>query len=50
MTKEEYREKMKALGWSDEYIAEQLRIAAEAAKKGVKIPLNCDLFEAPIEY
>lgn len=50
MSKEEYIRKMKALGWSDEYIAETLQIAAEAAKKGIKIPLEVNLFEAPIEY
>ena len=35
MTKEEWRKKMQELGWSDEYIAEQLQIAEEAAEQGI---------------
>lgn len=49
MTKTEYIEKMKELGWSDDYINEQIQIKEEAAKNGINIPFEADLVESPIE-
>lgn len=49
MNKEEYKKKMKELGWTDDYIEEQIKIKEDAAKNGIKIPYEVDLFEAPID-
>lgn len=49
MTDNEFREKMKELGWDDEYIEETITINNEAKAAGISIPYELDLFEAPLE-
>ncbi len=48
MTKEEYIKRMKELGWTDDYIYEQLQLHEQAAKDGIDIPFEWDLIERPI--
>lgn len=49
MTDNELREKMKELGWDDEYIDEIIKEHKEAKAKGINIPYEAHLFEAPID-
>lgn len=49
MTDIEFREKMKELGWDDEYIDEIIEDHNEAKAEGVNIPYEIHLFEAPID-
>ena len=49
MTKAEYVDKMRQLGWNDEYIQEQIEIREEAEKNGINIPYEIDMIEAPKE-
>jgi hypothetical protein len=50
MLKEEYIEKMKELGWSDDFIKESIRLHDEAEKNGINIPYEINLVEAPINF
>lgn len=45
MTKEEYIKRMKELGWTDDYIHEQLQLHEQAAKDGIDIPFEWYLIE-----
>lgn len=40
MNNVEFREKMRALGWDEEYIEECLQSKKEAEKDGIKTPLE----------
>jgi hypothetical protein len=50
MTEKEFRKKMKELGWNDSFIDELVRIHDEELKKGVNIPYEANIVEAPINY
>lgn len=50
MDKKEFTMRMKELGWSDEYIDECLRDYDEDERKGIALPLDSYLIEAPINY
>lgn len=49
MTEEEFREKMKEMGWSEEVITEHIRVHDEAMENGINIPFELDIIEAPLE-
>lgn len=49
MTDNEFREKMKELGWDDEYIEEIIEDHNEAKADGVNTPYDVYLFKAPDE-
>jgi hypothetical protein len=49
MTKDEFINKAKELGYSDEAINEIIKTHDEAEKEGIKIPWETDLIELPIE-
>jgi hypothetical protein len=49
MEKAEYIKRAKELGYTDEMIAEDIRLHEEAEKKGIKVPLEFDLFELPVQ-
>lgn len=48
MTDNEFREKMKELGWGDEYIDEIITEHNEANADGINIPYELHLVEAPV--
>ncbi len=47
--KAEYVRQAKELGYTDEMIAEDIRLHQEAEKKGIKVPRELDLFELPVQ-
>lgn len=49
MEKEEYIKKAKELGYTDETIAEDIKLHEEAEKDGVRLPRELDLVELPVE-
>lgn len=49
MTDSEFREKMKELGWDNDYIDEIIQEHNEAKSKGINIPYEGHLIEAPID-
>lgn len=48
ITKEEFYDKMCKLGWDEDYIYEIIDRKEKAEIKGINIPLEMYLFEAPI--
>lgn len=50
MSKDEFISKMKELGWSDRYISETIQLHEEAEEKGINIPFDMELIEAPRDY
>jgi len=50
VTRNQYVEKMKELGWPEDHISEQIKMHDDAANNGVNIPFEIDLFEAPKSY
>lgn len=48
MTKDEFINKAKELGYSDETISEVVKIHDEAEKDGINIPWESDLIELPV--
>lgn len=50
MNYEEYKNKMKELGWPDEYINDQIKLHKEAEKNGIEMSFEKDLIKAPIQY
>lgn len=48
MTDNEFREKMKELGWDEDYIDEIIEGRNEAKTEGIFIPYEIYLIEAPI--
>lgn len=49
MKEGQYIQKMKELGWDDEFINESLEIREEARKGGIDIPLELDFIPKPID-
>ena len=49
MIDDEFRKKMKELGWDDEYIEEIIEDHNEAKADGVNTPYDVYLFKAPDE-
>lgn len=49
MTEKEYIQKMKELGWDNEFIEESLEMREEARKDGIDIPFDLDFIPAPID-
>lgn len=47
MSKDEYRVKMRELGWDDDYIENIIKIHDEDEKNGISLPYEMDLVEAP---
>jgi hypothetical protein len=48
MEKEEFIRKAKELGYSDEMIAEDIKLHEEAERKGIKVPWEQSLIELPV--
>lgn len=48
MEKEEFIRKAKELGYTDEMIAEDIKLHEEAEKKGLKVPWELSLVELPV--
>lgn len=48
MEKAEYIKKAKELGYTDEMIAEDIKLHEEAEKDGIKLPWELDLVELPV--
>lgn len=49
MEKEEFIKKAKELGYSDEMIAEDIKLHEEAEKNGIKVPWELRLIELPVD-
>lgn len=49
MTKDEFIDKAKELGYSNEDISKIIKIHDDAEKEGIRIPWEIDLIELPIE-
>ncbi len=47
MSKDEYRIKMRELGWDDDYIESTIKTYEETKKDGIFLPLEVHLVEAP---
>ena len=47
MSKDEYRKRMRELGWDDDYIESTIKTYEEAKKDGIFLPLEVHLVEAP---
>lgn len=50
MTENEFKKKMKELGWNEAVIQEAIKSHKEAELQGIVIPYEMDLIEAPIGY
>ncbi|MCD7854122.1 MAG: hypothetical protein LUG66_00710 [Clostridiales bacterium] len=50
MSYEEFIEKMKKLGYDDDYINDYVEHAKEVSKCGIKFPLEMYLIELPTNY
>lgn len=48
MEKDEFIRKAKELGYSDEMIAEDIKLHEEAEKQGIKVPWELRLIELPV--
>lgn len=49
MEKEEFIKRAKELGYSDEMIADDIKLQEEAEKNGIKIPWELRLIELPVK-
>lgn len=49
MEKDEFIKKAKELGYTDEMIADDIRLHEEAKKEGIQIPWELRLIELPVD-